>query len=82
MPILIALLVFASAFVIDFAETRYVTAVGDRDAHRAALWSICMYTMGAVGWVAIVHVSLYLMIPEALGFYCGTRYALRPRACK
>jgi uncharacterized membrane protein len=77
MQILIAILVFASAFVIDFAETRYVTAVADKDAHRAAVWSIIMYSMGAVGWVAIVHVSLWLMVPEALGFYCGTRYALR-----
>jgi len=77
MPILLAILVFASAFVIDFAETRYVTAVNAKDAHRAALWSIAMYTAGAAGWVAIVHVSLWLMVPEALGFYCGTRYALR-----
>lgn len=77
MPILIALLVFASAFVIDFSETRYVTAVQCKDANRAAVWSLVMYTMGAAGFIAVINVSLWLMIPEALGFYCGTRYALR-----
>lgn len=77
MPILIAILVFFSAFAIDFAETRYITAVSAKDPHRAAAWSLVMYTMGALGWVAIIKGSLWLMIPEALGFYCGTRYALR-----
>lgn len=77
MPILIAVLVFFSAFVIDFAETRYITAVGERDAHRAAVWSLVMYSMGALGFVAVINLSLWLMVPEGLGFYCGTRVALR-----
>lgn len=71
-----ALLVFVSAGIIDFAETRYVCAVNRRDAHRAALWSLIMYGVGCAGFVAVVNVSLWLMLPEALGFYCGTRVAL------
>lgn len=77
MTLAIALLVFASAVLIDFAETKYVCAVGRRDAHRAALWSITMYIGGCVGFVAVLDVSLLMMIPECLGLYAGTRLALR-----
>jgi uncharacterized membrane protein len=74
--ILLCALVFVSAMIIDFAETRYVCAVTRRDAHAAALWSLTMYAIGALGFVAVINVSLWLMVPEALGFYCGTRIAL------
>src|SRR4029077_15362635 len=77
---LLAIAVFASAMVIDFAEARYVLAVEERNAHRAAAWSLVMWALGCFGFVAVLDCSLWLMIPEGLGFYCGTRLALRPRA--
>lgn len=79
---LLTLAVFVSAMAIDYAEARYVLAVERRDARDAAMWSVAMYTLGCLGFVAVLEVSLYLMIPEALGFYCGTRLALRGKACE
>lgn len=75
----LALLVFVSAVVIDYAEARYVTAVQRGQAHAAAVYSLAMYAVGALGFVAVVDCSLWLMVPEGLGFYVGTRLALRPR---
>ena len=78
----LCVLVFVSAAVIDYAETRYVRAVRDASdgvsgADRAAArWSVVMYAVGCLGFVAVVDVSLWLMIPEGLGFYVGTRVAL------
>lgn len=70
--------VFISAMVIDYAEARYVCAVNRSDAHKAAIWSLTMYAVGALGFVAVLNLSLWLMVPEGLGFYFGTRLALKP----
>lgn len=79
---LLAIAVFISAMVIDFAEARYVIAVERAAARDAALWSVVMYAVGCLGFVAVLNVSLYLMIPEGLGFYCGTHLALRKKPCR
>lgn len=79
---LLVVAVFVSAMVIDYAETRYVLAVERRAARDAALWSVVMYAIGCLGFVAVLNVSLWLMIPEGLGFYCGTRIALRAHPCE
>jgi len=79
MTTIIALLVFASAVLIDFAEARYVRAVQRGDSHRAALWSMAMYAGGCVGFIAALDVSLAMMIPECLGLYAGTRLAMMRR---
>lgn len=82
MMALLAIAVFVSAMVIDYAEARYVLAVDRGLARDAALWSVVMYAVGALGFVAVLNVSLWLMVPEGLGFYCGTRLALRAKRCR
>jgi uncharacterized membrane protein len=82
MMALLVIAVFVSAVVIDYAETRYVLAVERGRAEAAAMWSVLMYAVGCLGFVAVLDCSLWLMIPEALGFYCGTRIALHPRRCR
>jgi uncharacterized membrane protein len=79
---LLVIAVFVSAVVIDYAEARYVLAVERGRADAAALWSVLMWAVGCLGFVAVLDVSLYLMIPEGLGFYCGTRIALRAHNCR
>ena len=79
MVAILAIVVFVSAMVIDYAEARYVKAVQTESAHSAALWSLVMYAVGAFGFVVVVNVSLWLMIPEGLGFYVGTLLAVQPR---
>jgi hypothetical protein len=78
MSALIAVLVFFAAAVIDYAETRYVRAVHDRDRVSAATWSLVMWALGCLGFVAVVDVSLWYMLPEGLGFFAGTWLAMRP----
>lgn len=74
---LLVLLSFTSAVAIDFAEARYVRAIGDGRAHLAARWSVAIWALGSLGFVAAVKWSLWLMLPEGLGFYAGTMLAVR-----
>ena len=74
---LLCLLAFWSAMAIDFAEARYIRAVGEGRAHLAARWSVCIWALGSLGFVAAVGWSLWLMLPEGLGFYAGTLLAVR-----
>jgi hypothetical protein len=74
---LLAVAVFISAAAIDYAEARYVRAVQERRAHLAARWSLTMWGLGCLGFVAMLRVSLWLMLPEGLGFYLGTLVAVR-----
>lgn len=74
---LLVLMVFISAAAIDYAEARYVRAVGAGAAHVAARWSLAMWALGCLGFVAMLRVSLWLMIPEGIGFYVGTFVAVR-----
>lgn len=73
---LLVLLSFASAAAIDFAEARYVREVGDRRGHEAGCWSTAIWALGSLGFIAAVKWSLWLMLPEGLGFYVGTRLAV------
>lgn len=74
---LLVVAVFISAALIDFADCRCMLAVTERRANAAALWSIFEYAIGAFGFLVIVQVSLWLMIPEGLGLFVGTQLALR-----
>lgn len=79
---LLVVAVFVSAMVIDFADCHCTLAITERRANQAALWSIFQYAVGAFGFLAIVQVSMWLMIPEGLGLFVGTRLALRKGSCK
>lgn len=74
---ILCVLVFLSAVAIDYANAKYLKAVEAGNAHVAALYSLVMYGVGAAGFVLVVDFSLWLMIPEGLGFYIGTLLAVR-----
>lgn len=86
-PIVIVLagvLAFALAVSSDWLETRYVLAVkaweeGDASAReRAARSSVLMWLVGVVALVTCVEVGWWLLLPEGLGLYVGTKLAMRP----
>lgn len=81
MMALLGIAVFVAAMVLDFAETRYVLAVERKAGRDAAAWSVLMWAISCFGFVAVLNVSLWLLVPEGLGLYCGTRLALRARPC-
>lgn len=73
---LLAIGVFVLAATLDYMDVSCTLAVTERRARAAALWSVCQYAVGAVGFVVVVKISLWLMVPEGLGLYAGTRLAL------
>ncbi len=77
LPVALAVFAFALAASSDYLETVYVKAVGTRDAERAARASVAMWLVGVVGLVTVLEVGWWLLAPEALGLYVGTRLAMR-----
>src|SRR5262245_16252307 len=59
-------------------------SVEDRRPHRAALYSVLTWAASTIGLVVAVEVSWWYLVPEALGLYAGTWFAVRgshfPRA--
>lgn len=70
-------LTFVLAAVSDFLETRYVSAVGAHDARGAARCSVAMWLAGVIGIAAWLSVGWWVLIPEGVGLYVGTRLAMR-----
>lgn len=73
----VAVAVFLLALAGDYAETRYVRAVADGAASRAAVLSVLMYAVGAAGFLALVEVSRWMVVPECGGLFLGTLLAMR-----
>jgi hypothetical protein len=69
--------VFVAAAALDYAMVRYQEAVTLRLGHRAALWSVLVYLVGAVGFLSVAKASLWFILPECIGLYVGTRLAVR-----
>jgi hypothetical protein len=90
-PLLIvslSVMAFLLAASSDWLETRYVRAVrawedarhpGDatRARERAARSSVAMWLVSVVALVAVVEVGWWVLAPEGLGLYVGTKLAMR-----
>lgn len=74
----LCVLVFLAAVALDYADVRHKQAVQNVARWRAAFWSVLMYTIGALGFLSVVEVSYWLMIPECIGLLVGTLIALPP----
>ena len=73
MILLLGLGVFLSATALDFAAARYNRAVRDDRLEIAARWTVVMCLLSTVGLLAVVDSSRWMVVPEAAGFYVGTR---------
>jgi hypothetical protein len=73
----LGLLVFAASAGIDFANTRYVQAVGRTATHAAARWSVLQWSMSLVGFVVAIKHTLWMLPIECLGLYVGCWLSLR-----
>lgn len=73
----VALLVFLGAACGDYVEAYYTRAVADRDPRRAGLMSCAMYAVSLVGFLAVVKLSLWLVIPELFGVGLGAWFAVK-----
>ena len=70
-------LAFLAAGAVDYLETRYVRAVQEKASTRAAVCSVGMMILGVAGFYGILEVSPWLLIPECLGMFVGTKLAMR-----
>lgn len=77
--LLIGVFVFVAACALDVASAKYTQAVQRGRAHAAGVYSVTMFVVSALGFYAVTASSLWYMVPEALGYYVGTRIALRSR---
>ena len=77
MMVLLAVAIFCSAVVLDFADTNNTRAVAEGRAHAAARWSVVMYVLGCVGFFSVIKIAWWLAIPEAAGLYTGSLLAMR-----
>lgn len=75
--ILSFVLAFFAAGAGDYLEARYVRAVRDNDAEGAARNSIAMMLVGAICIYVLVEVSPWVLVPESLGMYLGTKMAMK-----
>lgn len=75
---LLALAIFAASAAIDYANAKYVLAVGERQRHRAARWSVAQWAAGLFGFIVAVKFTLWLLPAEALGMYVGTFISVKP----
>lgn len=70
------LLVFVSTLLADVAWTKYMLAVAEKRATRAALWSAAIVLFGAFNIVSYVG-NHWALIPAALGAFAGTWLTVR-----
>ncbi len=93
MPIALIVVFSVLAFVLaassDWLETRYVRAVhaweaAPRDApektgarERAARTSVAMWLVSVIALVTVVEVGWWVLLPEGVGLYVGTKLAMR-----
>jgi hypothetical protein len=71
------LLVFVSAASLDYCHSRYIMAVQQRWAWRAAGWSMLGWCSGIVGFFVAVKVTMWVLPAEALGLGAGTLLSVK-----
>lgn len=74
--LVLSILAFSSTFLADFAWSNYTMAASKGDARRAAVWSMAIVVIGSGGLAAFM-ISKWMVIPEAIGAFCGTYLAVR-----
>lgn len=79
-----ALLAFVLAASSDWLETRYVRAVHEWESghaatarERAARSSVALWLVNVLALVTVVEVGWWVLVPEGIGLYVGTKLALR-----
>lgn len=75
--ILIAIGLFCSSCMIDFAHARYVRANMESRRFHAANWSALQWCAGTVGFVVAIKIGLWLLPCEVAGLYVGTLIGVR-----
>jgi uncharacterized membrane protein YfcA len=72
------LLAFFAMFVTDIFYTYYLKAVHEEHAAKASAWAAMVYVIAAIA-VIEYNSNHWLLIPAAVGAFCGTWAGMRLR---
>lgn len=87
--IALAVLAFALGVVSDYLSATYTRAVSTFEASapasperkrardRASYAGVAIWLVGSLGLFGVVEVGWWMLVPEGVGYYIGTRLALR-----
>lgn len=70
--VLLAIVMFMCAALIDFAYARQTIATTNGRALAAANWRAIAYSFGCFGWLVAIKIGLWLLPFELAGLYLGT----------
>ncbi len=82
LDLLLGVTVFVASAFLDYSATRYVQAVGEREPHRAARWSVLQWSASLIGFLVAIKHSLWILPVEAAGLYAGAWLSLRKQRSK
>jgi len=74
-------LAFLAMFLTDVFYTYYLKAVQDEQALRASSWATIIYIVAAVAIIEY-NTNHMLLIPAAVGAFCGTFVGMKLRKKK
>lgn len=77
MMVLAVIVVFLAAFAYDFANVKYICASAEGRRLHAACWSATVYTVGLIGLLGVIRMSIWLVIPEIFGLALGSYFGVR-----
>lgn len=73
---MLALLVFLVAAGLDFSLVRWAHTLKDKPL-QAALWAVAVGSMGSFLGYVVYNLSAEYVIPELVGFFFGTYFAVK-----
>lgn len=77
LTVLLGVVVLVAAALGDYVEAYYTRAVADLDEKRAGITSVGMYVVSLLGFFTVIKVSVWYVIPEAIGVGFGAWLAVR-----
>jgi hypothetical protein len=78
--LLLGAAVFATAFVYDWVNVRFLQAVSQRNPASASFWSAATALIGLIGLAGILKYSYWLIIPDILGIAAGAYFGVKTAA--
>lgn len=70
--ILLAIALFSSTIVMNYAHVKCTIATTERKRIAAANWGLITYAIGIAGWAIALTQGWWLLAFEGAGFWVGT----------
>lgn len=77
--VLLAIALFFSTLVVNYAHVRGTVATVERRSIAAANWGVIVYVLGMAGWAIALTCGWWLLSFEVVGLWVGTVIGVRRR---